>query len=206
MEEVTREQVLPRVRPDPYRAGVWQIPWFLFHLAIVYFIAKFVTLWLAAWIGGTLLPLLQNRTLLQPRTFSGRFEFLFSHMLAFSFIPAFLSSLVNTRLRHKTAQFVWLVPAVILAYKFASFSAPSVLQSQFSAAFNHYFGGGFLIPDFHDWHEFFSILGSSSDMTRGMAQLQFTAPFYAGVGYSVAAWIARRLELSRVAEKVEQLT
>jgi len=37
-----------------------------------------------------------------------------------------------------------------------------------------------------------------------MAQLQFTAPFYAGIGYSVAAWIGRRTEISRrVAETVK---
>jgi hypothetical protein len=78
------------------------------------------------------------------------------------------------------------------------------LQSQFSAAFHQYFGGGFMIPEFRDWHDFRAIVGSNSDMTRGLAQLEFTAPFYVGAGYSVAAWIGRRTELNRkVAEKVK---
>ena len=147
-----------------------------------------------------MLPLLEIRT-----TSSSQFEFLFSHLLAFSFVPAFLAGLVNARFKHRVAQFVWLVPAAILAYKLATFPAPSVLQShQLSAAFHQYFGGGFLISEFRDWHDFWSIVDSNPDMARGMAQMTYTAPFYAGVGYSVAAWIGRRTELNRrVAERVK---
>jgi hypothetical protein len=164
----------------------------------VYSIVKICTPWLAGWTRGILLPLLQHPT---P---SGRFEYLDAHLFGFSFIPASLAGSVNARFRHKAAQFVWLVPAAIPAYKFATFAAPSVLQSQFSAAFHQYFGGGFMIPEFRDWHDFWAIVGSNSDMTRGLAQLEFTAPFYAGVGCSVAAWIGRRTELNRkVAEKVK---
>ena len=197
MEDAAEGEVLAEDTPARHRAGGWQPLWFLLHLAAVYAIVKFVTPWLAGWTRGTLLPLLQHPTA------SGSFEFLFSHILAFSFIPAFLSGLVNARFKHRAAQFVWLVPAVILAYKFATFPASSVLQSQFPAAFHQYFGGRFLIPEFRNWHELFSIAGSNSDMTRGMAQLQFTAPFYGAIGYSVAAWIGRRTELSqKVKEKV----
>jgi hypothetical protein len=34
-------------------------------------------------------------------------------------------------------------------------------------------------------------------MLRGMAQLRFTAPFYAGVAYSTAAVVRRQFELKR---------
>jgi len=51
------------------------------------------------------------------------------------------------------------------------------------------FWGRVLIPEYRDWHDFWSIVASNPDMTRGMAQLSFTAPFYAGIGYSLAAWI-----------------
>jgi hypothetical protein len=178
-------------RPTRQGVGGWQVLWFLPHLAAVYALVEFLTPWLAGWTHGTLLPLLQHPTS------SGRFEFLFSHILVLSFIPAFFSGLINARFRHKAAQFVWLVPAAILAYKFVTFPAPSVLQTRFPAAFHQYFGNGFVIPEFRNWRELFSIAGSNSDMTRGMAQLQFTAPFYAGVGYSLAAWIGRRVELNR---------
>jgi hypothetical protein len=183
----------------PARNGGRRTLWFLLHLAAVYILVEFFTPWLAGWTRGTLMPLLQHPTS------SGRFEFLFSHILALSFIPAFLSGLVNARFRHKAAQYVWLVPAAILAYKFATFPALSVLQSPFKAAFHQYFGEGFVVPEFRNWHDLFSIAGSNYDMTRGMAQLRFTAPFYAGVGYSLAAWIGRRTELSRkVAEGVKK--
>ena len=72
-------------RPNRHTARAWQVLWFLVHLTAVYAIAKFVTPWLAGWTHGTLLPLLQH-----PSSF-GRFEFFFSHILALSFIPAFLS-------------------------------------------------------------------------------------------------------------------
>lgn len=52
---------------------------------------------------------------------------------ALSVVPAFFAGLINTRFKNKAAQFVWLVPAVILVYKFATFPAPSVFKSQFAA-------------------------------------------------------------------------
>jgi len=195
MEEVPEGQLLPR-EPASHIVGGWKILWFLLHLAAVYAIVEFCTPWLAGWTRGELMPLLQLPTS------SSRFEFLFSHIFAFSFIPAFLFGFSNARFKHKAAQFVWVVPTVTLAYKFATFPASSVLQSQFAAAFHQYFGSGFLIPEYRDWHEFWSI-ASSYDMTRGMVQLKFTAPFYAGVGYSLAAWISCRTDLNKkVAEKV----
>lgn len=198
MEDAPEGEV-PSYEGPVRHADGWRVLWFPLHLAAVYAIVKFCAAPLAGWTRGELLPLLQHPTS------SGSFEFFFSHIFAFSFIPAFLFGLINARFKHKAAQFVWLVPAAILAYKFATFAAPSVLQSQFSAAFQQYFGGGFLIPEYRDWHDFWSIAGSNSDMTRGMTQLSFTAPFYAGVGYSLAAWIGRRTELNRkVAEKVEK--
>ena len=182
-----------------YSAGAWQALWFFLHLTAVYAIVKFVTPWLAGWTRGTLLSLLT-----QHPTSSSRFEFLYSHLLALSFVPAFLAGLVNGRFRHKAAQFVWLVPALVLAYKLVTFPAPSVFQTQFSAAFHQYFGGGFAIGEFRGWREFWNIVESNSDMMRGMAQMTYTAPFYAGIGYSLAAWIARRTDLNRkIAEAVK---
>lgn len=177
----------------------WQIVWFFLHVAVVYVIVNFGVAWLAGWTRARLFPFLQIRT-----TSSSQLEFLFSHLLIFSFIPAFLSGLVNARFKHKAAQFVWLVPTAMLAFKLATFPAPSIFQSQMSAAFHQYFGSGFLIREFRDWHDFWSIAVSNPEMKRGMAQMTFTAPFYAGVGYSMAAWIGRRTDLHRkVTEKVD---
>lgn len=164
----------------------WEILWFLLHLAAVYALVHFATPSFAGWTKRTVLPALQYPSA------SGDLEFFFSHLFAFSFIPAFLTALVNIKFRNKAAQYVWLVPAVILAYKFLTFPAPSVLQSRFPAAFHEYFDRGFVIPEYRNWTEFWSIARSNPDVARGMAQESYTAPFYAGASYSLAAWLARR--------------
>jgi hypothetical protein len=170
--------------------SVWSIPLFFLHLIAVYAIVTFGTPWLAGWTWGTLMPLLQQRTS------SNRFEFLFSHIFVFSFLPAFMAGLTNARFRHKAALLVWLVPTAILVYELVIFRAPSVLQSHSSAAFHQYFGGDFHIPEFRDWHDLLTIASSNSDMTRGMAQLKFTALFYGGIGYSLGAWVCLRMNLN----------
>ncbi len=197
MENTAPEQVVREARPSRDSAG-WQVLWFLLHVAAVYAITIFCTSWLAGWTRGTLLPLLQ-----QPSSLNS-FEFLFSHIFAFSFLPAFVVGLVNARFKHRVAQLVWLVPTLVLAYKFLTFSVPSVLQNQFHLAVHQYFGGGFQIPEFRSWQEFWTIVRKNPDMLRGREQLDFTAPFYAGIGYSVAAWIGWRTNLSqRVSEGVK---
>jgi hypothetical protein len=165
-----------------------QILWFLLDLGAVYVLVELIVPCLIGWTHNSLLPALQHSSR------SGRFEFAYSHILGFSFIPAFLLGLLNARFRRKAAQFVWLVPAAILAYKFVTFPSPSVFQRQFLAAFHQYFGGGFVIPEFRSWQEFALIATSNADMTRGMVQIRFTAPFYAGVGYSLAAWTGCRIQ------------
>jgi hypothetical protein len=65
------------------------------------------------------------------------------------------------------------------------------------------FAGGFLFPGswaMSDMRDF-----GSPDVLRGLAQIEFAAPFYAGVGYIIAAWMGCRSDLSRkIAEKVER--
>lgn len=201
MEDATEGSVQPQVQPARSSSVGRQTLWFLPHLTVVYVIVNFCTPQLAGWTRGRLLPFLHISS-----TSSSQFEFFFSHLLAFSFVPAFLTGLANARFKHKAAEFVWAVPTVILAYKLITFSTvTSVLRSQSSSAFHQYFGGGFLIPEYRDWQDFWRIARSNPDMIRGMAQHSFTAPFYAGVGYSVAAWISLRADLHRkVIERVSK--
>jgi hypothetical protein len=203
MDDTTERQVSSQAKSIGNPAFVWQLPWFLLHLAAVYFVVKFVTLPLAGWVRGWLLPFLREPTS------SGSFEFFFSHIFFFSFAPAFFLGTIASQFKHKTAQFVSLVPAGILAYKLLTFTAvaTSVLQSQppSVSAFHQYFGGDFHIPEYRDFHDLFEIAASYPDMARGMAQLSFTAPFYAGVAYSVAVWIGHRTKLSQtVSQRVER--
>jgi hypothetical protein len=175
--------------PSPFlEEPGWLVLWFLLDLAAIYVLAEFVTPWLAGWTRGALLPALQHHTS------SSRFQFLFSHTFEFSFIPAFLLGFSNARYRRKAAQFAWLVPAAILVYEFLTFPR-SVFQSPFAGAFRQYFSRDFVIPEFGSWQGFASLISSNHDMARGMSQLRFTAPFYAGVAYSLAAWISCRTTL-----------
>jgi len=185
----------------------WRTVRLLLHLAVVYAIAAFATPQLGAWTKNTLLPFLQRPTS------SGSLQFLFSHVFALSFIPGFLAGLANARFKHKVAQYVWLAPAIILAYKIFTFPAPaqsvfaswfSLHQQQLSSAFQQYFGGGFVIREHSDYSDFWSIWRSNPDMARGMGQLRFTAPFYAAVGYCLAACIALRTQLhSKLGKRVK---
>lgn len=171
-----------------------RVLWFLIHLGVVYVLAIYCTPWLAGWVRGTLIPLLNIRIL------SSHFEFLFSHLMLLTFIPAFVAGVVNGKFRHRVAEYVWLPPALILAFKIATFpKTGSVLFPSHSfPALHEYFGGDFMIPGATSWQEFWMAAGSS-DMARGMAQLQFTAPVYAGIAYSLAVWLCFR---TRVDERI----
>ena len=191
----------PITAPGHQKPQEWKVAWFVVHLATVYLLAKFCTPWLSGWTYGKLLPALQIPTT------ASVWEFLFSHVLGFSFVPAFLAGLINARFKHRSALLVWVVPSAILIYKLITFSSPhSVLyDSPESSALHYYFGGGFIIPAFHTWRDFWDAAGSNPDMGRGMAQLTFVAPFYASFAYGLAAWISMRWNLTnKVASKVDE--
>jgi hypothetical protein len=159
------------------------------HVAAVYVIVHVTTLWLAGRVRDTLLPLIQQR----PPAESS-FQFAFSHLLFFSFFPAVIVGFAYAQwYPHRVALFVWAVPFAILAYEFSAFPA-GVLENHFAVAFHEYFGGGFVIGEFHSYRELFA-LAASPDMRRGMQQLNFTAPLYAGIGYSLGTWLGMRYDI-----------
>jgi len=172
---------------------------FLLHLAVVYGSVNICCPWLAGTIYSIVMPALGVA-----RTGSS-FQFLFSHLFAFSFITALVSGFVNAKYRHTVALFVWTIPALILAYKFATFPA-SVLESRFTAALHHYVSGTFSVPEFHDYHELFAYVAPNLDARRGLDQFRFTAPVYAGIGYSLGAWISKQGLLTKLFsfEKAEE--
>lgn len=162
---------------------------FLVHLAVVYLIVNTVSQWLAGKIHTVILPLIQQH----PPTTSG-FQFLFSHLLLYSFAPAFVVAfLVAQRYHHPTALLVWVVPATILAFKIATFHSSTIFDDRLAAAIHHYLGGGFRIEEFANWVEFWDIVRNNPDMMRGMDQLHFAAPLYAAIGYCTGTLLSWRL-------------
>jgi hypothetical protein len=162
------------------------LAWFALHLAVVYFSARECTPWFAGRFHDLIVPLFH------PEDTVSRLQYLFSHLLAFSFVPGFLAGLASYKNRHAAAMFVWVIPASVLAYQFFTFPA-SIFQSRAVTAWHEYFGGGFVVPEYRDYLEMFILGARNSDMVRGMDQARFTAPFYAGVAYSLASFLSTRL-------------
>lgn len=183
----------------------WRCLWFAINLAIVYAIVQFITPSLAGWTYHTFLPLLQIRP-----SASSHFEFLFSNLVIFSLLPSFLIAILTSRFRNKSTVFVWTVPAAVLAYKIVTYGSAfaesnSVFGSGHPSALHYYFGTDFVISEYHSWREFWDIVGTNPDMLRGLAQLKFTAPFYAGIGYSLSAWICLRSGVDRkIADRLKR--
>jgi hypothetical protein len=96
----------------------------------------------------------------------------------------------GTRLRCLCGPF----PQSFLAYKFITFPT-SAFQNRFEAGFHYFFAGSFLIGEFHNFTELFSVVAANPEAIRGMDQFRFTGPFYAALGYSFATVIALRLRL-----------
>lgn len=110
-------------------------------------------MWLAGRVYDVVLPFVQQH---QPA--ASRFQFVFSHLFAFSFFPALAVGFMYSEwFRHRVALLVWIVPLVILAYKFATFPS-SLFQNHFAVAFHEYFAGGFMIPEFHRYRELFELV------------------------------------------------
>lgn len=159
---------------------------FSVDLVSLYLIAIICVPWLASTVYNRVMPALGTSQ-------SGSsLQFLCSHLFVLSFIPTFaVTSFVNNRYNHTLAQLLWIVPVTILAYKFVTFPA-SVFESRFTAAINYYFCGDLLIPEFHNFRELFRIVVSNPDARRGMDQLWLVAPVYAGMGYSIGAFVSRK--------------
>ena len=157
---------------------------FLLHLAVVYLLAQFAVMWLAAQVHNVILPLLRL-----PSS-EGRFEFAFNHLLLFSLLCGLFSGVIAATENHRPAHFVWIVPAIVLVYKFTTYPA-SVFENHTAVAFHHYLGGGFLIPEFHSYQEMFA--GWNSDYARGLDQTRFTAPLYVSIAYACASLVGARL-------------
>jgi hypothetical protein len=112
---------------------------------------------------------------------------LVSHLLLFSFVPAFVVALIiNAKLQHRTAQYVWIIPVLILIVVFVFFGPgmyPTMIwDSDFRTAFRHFFGGGFQLRDTRK-------PGSFGDWYRAAYQIRYSMPAYAGIAYSLGAWL-----------------
>lgn len=168
--------------------------WFFVHLAIVYAIAIVVAPD-AARVLGFFLPIAHERAPVRSDLF------FLSHLLAFAVVPAFVLGMLTARVKTKAAQFVWLISAALLLYQVIRFSFPEtsvLVRQRFSLlpALQYFFGSS---PEYGDNFRTFlaTFVDPNAVLPRDAAQLHFTAPFYAGIAYSLAALLCARMDLDR---------
>jgi hypothetical protein len=155
------------------------------HLLVFYQIARFSRGSLVGFVYGTVLPAVQGHPV------SGSsMQFLFSHNLVFSLVPSFLAALaINAKFHHSAARWVWILPIAVLAFAFI-FVGPGIyptmiFDSNFGQAFRHFFGTVAGVPPIRNFKD----MTGFDDWWRVRDQFQYTMPAYAGVGYSLGAWL-----------------
>lgn len=181
---------------------VWSpLVWFIVHLAAIYVSVNVFVPELARWVNRTVFPLLNI-----PSSASG-LVFLYAHLFTFSFFSTFVLGLCAGKFKPRIAEFVWVVPAVILAYRLLTFSSsPSsvLVQRESLSALHYYFSSLFVTMNAGEyvWN---SSNPSPNFVPQLLAQLRYTAPFYAGIAYSLASWLRTRIKLNaRVTEGVSR--
>src|SRR5258708_19591031 len=94
------------------------------------------------------------------------------------FVPAVLGRRIAAVRSTTAAVWAWIVPTLVLIYKILLYRAPtSVLVGSSMSAFEYFFDIQRVMPT---WTNLLA-----SDPVRLLAQMTVTAPFYAGIAYSI---------------------
>jgi hypothetical protein len=103
------------------------------------------------------------------------------------FLPAVVGKKISQWRSDSVAIWAWIVPCAVLFYRMLAFHAPSsALYGSSMSAFKYFFAIQQVMPTFRN--------PLASDPVRVLAQMSVTAPFYAGMAYSLGA-IAWRYQL-----------
>lgn len=107
------------------------------------------------------------------------------------FLPATIGKQIATWRSGSAASLAWLIPTVLLLWHLLFFHAPvSVLYRSSMSAFGYYFDIQHVMPTLSNL--------LASDPVRLLSQMYVTAPFYAGVAFSIGALVWKRRLLPRV--------
>ena len=170
---------------------------FLLNTCLVYVCAMYISPMLAGRWFGLVAPVLNIRT----STPSG--DWYLSHLEVVTILPAliagyidigrFTPSIVGRRIAEQRSvsagTWAWLVPTVLLIYKMLRFHPPtSVLVGPSISAFAYLFDIQKVMPTLAN--------PLASDPQRVLVQMYVTAPFYAGLAYSLGA-LARQRQWAR---------
>jgi hypothetical protein len=111
-----------------------------------------------------------------------------------SIVPALVAGYVLSRYFGRLAQYAWIVPTIVLAYKLLTFTEPqvSVLAPHPSMRWEYFFVIQRTVPTFA------LDFGGVDPIRRAVEQINVVAPFYAGLAYSAGAFAATHDLLKRI--------
>ncbi|MGB6675134.1 MAG: hypothetical protein WBE44_00450 [Terriglobales bacterium] len=175
------------------------IPAFALHTAIVYTCALRVSGSLVARWFAWVAPILQISSSVPPR------DWYLQHFELVTIIPALIAGYINlvrfvpatvgrpiwdTRF-DSAVTWAWSIPALVLSYKMLQYHAPSsVLFGTSMTAIKYFFDIQKVMPTWEN--------PLASDPVRVAAQMLVTAPFYAGVAYSLGAFVSKHDFLAKL--------
>jgi len=149
------------------------------HTLAVYVCAVHLSPWLVGRWFAWGVRVLQISVATQPG------DWYLQHLELTSIVPAALAGYITARRLDSVATWAYVVPMLVLAYKMLRYQAPSSILIGRSVSVARYFLEiAHFMPTMSN--------PTASDPVRVLAQMTFTAPFYAGVAYSLGAWISKQ--------------
>jgi hypothetical protein len=185
---------MPSPGPTAFERKSWlgYFAAFMLHTCVAYACAIHLSAWLVFHWFGWIMPILHVWTS-TPAT-----DWYLQHLELMTILPALMVGYLNVarflpntirNFMHEghqsIATWAWILPTLVLGYKMLEYQAPwsSVLYERSSmTAMKYFFDIVRLMPVMPTQRLFFA-----SDPIRVWAQMSVTAPFYAGVAYSLGA-------------------
>ena len=198
----------PIVVPDSDRSVLGHAAAFLLNTAIVYTFALQISDFLVGRWFAWFAPALQIASNVPPGDWYLQHlevvtiipAMMAGYMNVARFVPALFAREISEKRQDSTAIWAWSIPSVVLCYRMARYHAPSsVLIGSSMSAIKYFFDIQKFMPT--TWTNLFA-----NDPVRFVAQLTVTAPFYAGVAYSLGAltWKHKVLQNLFTFEKPEE--
>jgi hypothetical protein len=188
----------PIMVPSSRKPFVGGIAAFALHTIIAYTCALHLSQWLVFHWFGWIAPILKI-SISMPAT-----DWYLQHFEVLTVIPGLVAGYINVARfalptlrnylhegRDSIAIWAWTIPTVVLLYRMLIYRAPSsVLFGSSMTATKYFFDIQKVMPTFAN--------PLASDPVRVWAQMSVTAPFYAGVAYSLGALSSQHALLSKL--------
>jgi hypothetical protein len=159
----------------------------------------YLSLWLAGLIVRWFLPVIGEPA--PPHLL----DFYLRHFELATIVPAFLLGCVVVRKFPDLSTWAWLIPALVLLFKLATFADQNVSALDVGHSwhrFSYYFAIKRIAPTITFTPKSFDISGP--DPVRVLEQMQFVGSFYGGMAYSIGAFATKSKGLQRIWESLSR--